>query len=158
MRITLFDITEGSILSVFNFLGAVQHSTTAGIVTSKPNSLAPGQLQRIMVRQPDGTNVQLTQQIKQQQNQQGRIIQTSSGQIGSQTKMISAAELQKLISSGAVKTVTRTTGSSHPVTNVPTTQVVRQINTQQERILPQQQPVQQQVSFLIFKFFDLQKV
>ena len=91
-----------------------------------------------MVRQPDGTNLQFAQQIKQQ-HQQGRIIQSSSGASGSQTKMISAAELQKLISSGAVKTVTRTTGSSHSVTSDSTsTQIVRQMPVQ-ERMVAQQQ-------------------
>ena len=104
---------------------------------TKNNAPAAGQLQRIMVRQPDGTNVQFTQQIKQQ-HQQGRIVQSSSGQSGSQTKMISAAELQKLISSGAVKTVTRTTGSSQSVTSDSTNQVVRQMPVQ-ERIVTQQQ-------------------
>ena len=124
--------------SISIFIGPVQHSSSTGIVLSKNNPSASGQPQRIMVRQPDGTNLQFAQQIKQQ-HQQGRIIQSSSGASGSQTKMISAAELQKLISSGAVKTVTRTTGSSQSVTSdSTTTQIVRQMPVQ-ERMVAQQQ-------------------
>ena len=113
----------------------------SALVTSKSSSPASGQVQRIMVRQPDGTNVQFAQQLKQQP--QGRIVQSSSAQPGTQTKMISAAELQKLISSGAVKTVTRTSATAHSASSDSTSPVVRQIPAQ-ERIVTQQ-PLQQQV-------------
>ena len=71
----------------------------------------------------------------------------TSIQPASQTKMISAAELQKLISSGAVKTVTRTSVLSQPSTSIPSSSGIRQTLIQEKPNPPiQQHHAQQQVS------------
>ena len=76
---------------------------------------------------------------------QAKVLQ-SPVQPVAQTKMISAAELQKLISSGAVKTVTRTNSLSQPSTTIHSSPNVRQTAIQEKpSTTTQNQQIQQQV-------------
>ena len=97
-----------------------------------------GNIQRVVVRQSDiaSHDVKSTNQIKLQQTTAN---QPSSTPSGSQTKMISAADLQKLISSGAVKTVTRTSVIPQTTASVSTPPTIRQVATNQQ--LAQQQVI-----------------
>jgi hypothetical protein len=103
-----------------------------------------GQLQRVILRQSDGTDIQVNSPSSPtKQNTQANVFQSST-QTSTHTKMISAAELQKLITSGAVKTVTRTSSVSQASTTVPTSPIIRQMS-QQEKATVQHQ-VQPQVT------------
>ena len=63
-----------------------------------------------------------------------------------QTKMISTAELQKLISSGAVKTVTRTNSLSQPTTTIHNSPNIRQtVIKEKPTTTIQNHQIQQQV-------------
>ena len=108
---------------------------------SKNNPLSTAQLQRVIVRQSEGTDLQLISPPRQIKNHTNttKIIQPSI-QPATQTKMISAAELQKLISSGAVKTVTRTSNISQTPTTIPSPSIIRQASVQEK---PQSQAQQQ---------------
>ena len=121
----------------------MHNTATPSIVTTKNNAPTSGQLQRVILRQSDGTDIQVNSPPNPtKQNTQSNIFQSST-QTSTHTKMISAAELQKLITSGAVKTVTRTSSVPQPSTTVPTSPIIRQIS-QQEKATVQHQ-VQQQV-------------
>ena len=110
-----------------------------------------GNIQRVVVRQSDivSHDVKSTNQIKLQQTTAN---QPSSTPSGSQTKMISAANLQKLISSGAVKTVTRTSVIPQTTASVSTPPTIRQAATNQQQA--QQQVISSNlVCILIWQMF-----
>ena len=109
------------------------------MVPSKNNPLSTAQLQRVIVRQSEGTDHQLISPPRQIKNPT-KIIQPSI-QPATQTKMISAAELQKLISSGAVKTVTRTSNISQAPTTIPSPSMIRQASVQENPQIQAQQQV-----------------
>ena len=113
-------------------LGPTHRLETPSIRAPKSNPSSVGNIQRVVVRQSDiaSHDVKSTNQIKLQQTTAN---QPSSTPSGSQTKMISAADLQKLISSGAVKTVTRTSVIPQTTASVSTPPTIRQVATNQQQ-------------------------
>ena len=113
-------------------LGPTHRLETPSIRSPKSNPSSVGNIQRVVVRQSDiaGHDVKSTNQIKLQQTTAN---QPSSTPSGAQTKMISAADLQKLISSGAVKTVTRTSIIPQATASVSTPSTIRQAATNQQQ-------------------------
>ena len=139
-------------------LGPTHRLETPSIRTPKSNPSSVGNIQRVVVRQSDiaSHEVKSTTPIKLQQTTTN---QPSSAPSGTQTKMISAADLQKLISSGAVKTVTRTSVIPQATASVSTPPTIRQAATNQQQI--QQQVISSthsdtaNVIYLIRCFFAL---
>ena len=113
-------------------LGPTHRLETPSIRAPKSNPSSVGNIQRVVVRQSDiaSHDVKSTNQIKLQQTTAN---QSSSTPSGAQTKMISAADLQKLISSGAVKTVTRTSVIPQTTASVSTPPTIRQAATNQQQ-------------------------
>ena len=120
----------------YNFLGPTHRLETPSIRTPKSNPSSVGNIQRVVVRQSDigSHDVKSTTPIKLQQTTTN---QPSSAPSGTQTKMISAADLQKLISSGAVKTVTRTSVIPQATASVSTPPTIRQVATNQQQVQQQ---------------------
>ena len=126
----------------FAISGPPQHITSSNIVTSVgSNQPSPSHIQRVVVRQPEAAEVTVNlPQTQIRQQSQSIIVQSSQAQPASQTKMISAAELQKLISSGAVKTVTRTSILPQTSTNTGTPSSVSQTIVQDRQNVTIQRP------------------
>ena len=125
-----------TIYAVIFLLGPTHRLETPSIRTPKSNPSSGGNIQRVIVRQSDigSHDVKSTTPIKLQQTTTN---QPSSAPSGTQTKMISAADLQKLISSGAVKTVTRTSVIPQATASVSTPPTIRQAATNQQQIQQQ---------------------
>ena len=121
---------------MLQFLGPTHRLETPSIRPPKSNPSSGGNIQRAVVRQSDigSHDVKSTTPIKLQQTTTN---QPSSAPSGTQTKMISAADLQKLISSGAVKTVTRTSVIPQATASVSTPPTIRQAATNQQQIQQQ---------------------
>ena len=130
---------------------AVNVKASPTIAMTKASAPTSSQVQRVILRQSDGSDIQVNSPpIQMKQQNQTNIFQSST-QPSTQTKMISAAELQKLISSGAVKTVTRASNVPQASTSVPSSQIIRQVATQEKAGVQHQ--AQQQVKTVSIYIF-----